>query len=69
MADININKIQHSVCENGRFQNPWPTWCRPSAQNLFRFVFMDTDKSGVPSQEVIRRYDFLIDTKLIRPYY
>lgn len=53
MAHTNDNPVQQSVCENGRFQNPWPTWFKPSFRNLFRFMFTDEDKSEIPSQEVM----------------
>lgn len=57
MADIDTTNVQQSVCENGRFQNPWPTWSTPKFRDLFRFIVIDEDKSQIPTQEV-RRFVF-----------
>ena len=52
LGDINDNEKQRSVCESGRFKNPWPTWTKPSFGNLFRFVFVDENKRNIPSAAV-----------------
>lgn len=52
MADINTSNVQHSVIENGRFQNPWPSWSTPKFRDLLSFIFMDKDKSTIPTQQV-----------------
>lgn len=43
--------LQRSVFENGRFQNPWPTWRPPSITNIFKFG-LSQDNSKVPSKQV-----------------
>lgn len=58
MADIDATNVQQSVCKNGRFQNPWPTWSTPKFRDLFHFMFTDEDKSEIPTQEV-RRFVFI----------
>lgn len=52
MSDINTDNVQHSVCKNGIFQNPWPTWSAPKFLDLIHFVTWDKDKSKIPSQQV-----------------
>lgn len=42
--------LQRSVSENGRFQNPWPTWRPPSITNIFKFG-LSRDNSNVPSKQ------------------
>lgn len=42
--------LQRSVFENGRFQNPWPTWRPPSITNIFKFG-LSQDNSKVPSKQ------------------
>lgn len=68
MADIDTNDgLQKSVCENGRFQNPWPTWSTPKFRDLLRFIFTDKDKSQIPSQEV-KRFVFTTISN-VNPYF
>lgn len=52
MADNKLGNVQHSIKENGRFQNPWSTWSPPTVRNLLRFLFGDADKSSIPKPEV-----------------
>ncbi|KAG4077917.1 hypothetical protein HA402_013851 [Bradysia odoriphaga] len=51
MADVDLNNVQKSVFEKGRFQNPWPTWSTPKFLDLLRFIFTDEDKSSIPQPQ------------------
>ncbi|XP_077545942.1 N-acyl-phosphatidylethanolamine-hydrolyzing phospholipase D-like isoform X1 [Haemaphysalis longicornis] len=42
--------LQRSVCQNGRFQNPWPTWRPPTVTNIFKFG-LSRDNSNVPPKQ------------------
>ncbi|KAH7975732.1 hypothetical protein HPB52_004652 [Rhipicephalus sanguineus] len=42
--------LQRSVCVNGRFQNPWPTWRPPTVTNIFKFG-LSRDNSNVPPKQ------------------
>ncbi|XP_076369531.1 N-acyl-phosphatidylethanolamine-hydrolyzing phospholipase D-like isoform X1 [Tachypleus tridentatus] len=41
--------LQRSLCINGRFQNPWPTWRPPTITNILKFG-LSKDKSNIPSK-------------------
>ncbi|KAJ6639369.1 N-acyl-phosphatidylethanolamine-hydrolyzing phospholipase D [Pseudolycoriella hygida] len=51
MAHHNINVVQQSVREKGRFLNPWPTWKTPKFRDSLHFLFVDENKSNIPSKE------------------
>lgn len=43
--------LQRSLCIDGRFQNPWPTWRPPSFTNILKFG-LSKNKSNVPTRAV-----------------
>ncbi|CAH1238362.1 NAPEPLD [Branchiostoma lanceolatum] len=49
--------LTHSMRKNGRFVNPWPEWCFPSATKgmkmMWKFATGSGDQSNIPSQEVL----------------
>jgi hypothetical protein len=43
--------VQRSLCINGKYQNPWPSWRPPTFTNILRFG-LARDKSNIPTKQV-----------------
>lgn len=43
-------ELQRSLCVNGRFQNPWPTWRPPTITNILKFG-LSKNKSNIPTKQ------------------
>ncbi|XP_054711170.1 uncharacterized protein LOC129220766 [Uloborus diversus] len=44
--------MQSSLCINGRFQNPWPTWSPPTLTNILKFGISKDNSKVPPKQEL-----------------
>ena len=43
--------VQRSLCVNGKYQKPWPTWRPPTFTNILKFG-LTRDKSNIPTKQV-----------------
>lgn len=44
-------RIQRSVCKNGRYVSPWPTWKFPTLGTTLKFILFTRNNSRIPSRE------------------
>lgn len=45
---------------NGRFDNPWSTWKKPSFRNVLKFLLFEKNHSNVPSKEQVNFYHIIV---------
>jgi hypothetical protein len=43
--------VQRSLCINGKYQNPWPSWRPPTFTNILKFG-LARGKSNIPTKQV-----------------
>lgn len=44
-------ELTKPIYKNGKFENPWETWHKPSLWNLLKFKIRDVDRSNIPSSQ------------------
>ncbi|KAK7479928.1 hypothetical protein BaRGS_00028836 [Batillaria attramentaria] len=48
-----VHEFTKPIFQNGRFENPWETWKKPSFKRFLKFAFVEKNESNVPSKEVL----------------
>ncbi|CAL1545092.1 unnamed protein product [Lymnaea stagnalis] len=52
--------------QNGKYQNPWKTWQRPSFGQMFKFLFFSQNEGSIPDQRELDRTLPVVKTDLSR---
>lgn len=52
---VNRLNLVSSICEGGRFQNPWPNYKLPTFTNILKLGFSH-DKSNIPSKKDLNQH-------------
>ncbi|XP_005099390.1 N-acyl-phosphatidylethanolamine-hydrolyzing phospholipase D [Aplysia californica] len=51
--DSDSEEFSKPIFHNGRYQNPWNTWRKPTVGGLLKFIVTRKDRSGIPKKEVL----------------